>query len=703
MFGTCSSLLVLVLCSLGTAIHPIKFPSLNHEESSIIIYEAEKAFVNVNAREDARSQCELVGIKWSGGSAVELISESYVIFTVNIPEDGVYAVSLSAYSCGAQSSSLDIFANGLPLLVGSDLVLDNMGVVLHDLTLRTGINTIKYQIYGGSVVFDFITVKGGLPLATRGATVTYEEIEAESASYQAALIGPGRQYCTLPSEASGRMAVQLKDSGNYVEFTPTKSFNAIVVRFSIPNSDNGVGQATNLDLLVNGKQVTVLNITSYYSWTYGSYPFYRNPGQGNPHHFYDDVRFAFGTSYPAGTKVRLTGATTVIITIDLADFYTIPAPYTQPANYISVVDYGADPTGQKDSGGAFQQAFDAFNQKKPAGMWIPAGKYLFTYRLNLQTSFVIRGAGPWYTELHGHDFGFDGQNSNNVGLYDFAVFGTTNVRVDSEVSAGVGSSLNSAQVQNLWIEHDKCGMWLDGPFNGLLITGVTIRNTFADGINFHFGVTNSVVEQTIVRNAGDDCLAMWPQASSSYGSNVFRFNTLSIPVLANTIAIYGGTNNSATDNYCADTVVEGAGLQTGTRFGSMPLSGTTTFARNTLVRTGSGDMYNPASHVEGAIWLYADSGNINTPIVFEDITITDAYFQAVEFFQGSVSNVNFTNIQVNGAKYLWDTLVSVSIYAQGVVATNITTSVNNCNNQPFSITQGPGNSGWSTSDTKCEQ
>ena len=45
--------------------------------------------------------------------------------------------------------------------------------------------------------------------------------------------------------------------------------------------------------------------------------------------------------------------------------------------------------------------------------------------------------------------GFDGQQSSNIGLYDFAVLGTTNVRVDSEVSAGVGSALNNAQVQNV--------------------------------------------------------------------------------------------------------------------------------------------------------------------------------------------------------------------------------------------------------------
>jgi len=171
--------------------------------------------------------------------------------------------------------------------------------------------------------------------------------------------------------------------------------------------------------------------------------------------------------------------------------------------------------------------------------------------------------------------------------------------------------------------------------------------------------------------------------------------------LANTIAIYGGNNNSATDNYCADTVVEGAGLQTGTRFGSVALSGTTTFARNTLVRCGSVDMYNNATHVEGAIWLYADSGDIDSPILFEDIIIEDVYFQAIEFFKGSVTNTNFTNIQVNGTTFLWSTSVVVSIYAQDVVATNINTSVRNCENRSFQINEGPGNSGWSINDEKC--
>jgi len=631
------------------------------------------------------------------------VPEAYAIFTVNIPQDGVYDVSLSAYPClEGHTSAISVYANGLPLLVKEKLLLDESNVAVHSLNLRFGLNTLRYHVHSdSSLAFDYIKVKGALPLADRGATVNYEEIEAENSVFTGTKIGPNKTYTSLPSEASGRIAVNL-NSGQYVEFAPTKPFNAIVVKFSIPNANGGIGQSAPLSLLINGQQTKQLNITSYWSWAYGTMNQYtRDPGAGYPHHFYDDIRLLLSTTYPAGTKVRVVAAAGIVYTIDLADFYQVPAPYTMPANYVSVADFGADPTGQKDAGGAFQNAFNTFQQKNAAGIWVPAGKYTFSYRLNLRDNMIIRGAGPWYTELYGRNVGFDGQHTTNSGVYDLAFLGQTNVRNDGESSSGVGMGMNNAQIQNVWIERDKCGMWLNGPFNALHISGVTIRNTFADGINFNIGAGNSMVEQTVVRNTGDDNLAMWANGGGE-NKNVFRFNTLSLPILANNIAIYGGSDNSATDNLCSETLLEGAGLQVGTRFGSSQLGGNTVFQRNTLVRTGSGDMYNPVN-VEGAIWIYADSGPVNSPILFEDIIIQDSYFQAIEFFKGDVSNVNFTNIQVTGAKYVFDTLVSVDIYVQGMVATGITKhTLNNCQKLPFKVTQGSGNSGWDITDVGCE-
>jgi hypothetical protein len=60
------------------------------------------------------------------------------------------------------------------------------------------------RIYGGSVAFDSIAIKGGSQPTLRGATLPYEEVEAENATYQGTLIGPDRKYppfsvtCPLP-------------------------------------------------------------------------------------------------------------------------------------------------------------------------------------------------------------------------------------------------------------------------------------------------------------------------------------------------------------------------------------------------------------------------------------------------------------------------------------------------------------------------
>jgi len=680
---------ILALLATGNSLHPIK---VHHDDvTSSIRYEAERAFKNVQGDVSA---CRGLADGYSLMS-----DESYTIFSVQAPADDLYPVTLHAYSCNNQKVIVDILTNGINQVLGEMLELvDNTTV--HNLQLRPGLNTITYIMKGGSIAFDAIEIKGGSQPALRGATLPYETIESENATYQGTLIGPDRRYTTLPSEASQRLAVQLVKSGDYVEFTNKNPFNAIVVRFSIPNTPNGQGQAALLNVMVNGKQVTQLNVTSYFSWVYGSYPFSKNPGDGNPHHFYDETRYFFGntSTFPGGTKIRLVGASSITYTIDFIELWNVGAAFTPPSGYLSVTQYGADPTGQKDSLSAFNTAIAAA-VKANSGVWIPIGKYSISQYIMIN-GVTIRGAGPWYTELHGNDFGFFGNwapnPSTNVHLYDYSIFGQTKTRNDGEISSGAGGSYTNSTIQNVWIEHNKCGMWLDGPFDSLHISGAIVRNTFADGINFHKGITNSWVEQSMLRNLGDDALAMWAEQPNNYGSNVFQFNTLALPCLANLIGIYGGNGNSATDNVVSDNIVEGGGLQAGTRYNSVPMSGITTFARNTLIRTGSYDIYNPNSKGDGSIWVFSDSGLITQEtLIFQDITVIDSLYSAVMFYQGQMgNNITFSNINVNGAVYLWEERNPGGAYAQGVTAINLSGAGTwICPNLAgnFQLKQGPGN------------
>ncbi|MBK3590571.1 mycodextranase, partial [Streptomyces sp. MBT57] len=119
-----------------------------------------------------------------------------------------------------------------------------------------------------------------------------------------------------------------------VEFTLTAPANAMTFRYSLPDNAAGTGRDASIDVRVNGTQLKSVPVTSKYGWYYGGYPFNNNPGDTNPHHFYDETRTMFGSTLAAGTKVRLQVSSTAqspTFTIDLADFEQVAAPIGNPS------------------------------------------------------------------------------------------------------------------------------------------------------------------------------------------------------------------------------------------------------------------------------------------------------------------------------------------------------------------------------------
>jgi len=489
-----------------------------------------------------------------------------------------------------------------------------------------------------------------------------------------------------------------------VGFTLTAPANGIVVRFSIPDSADGNGLNGAIGVSVNGGSPMSLPVTSHFSWVYGNYPFTKNPRDGQAHHFFDETSGLFSSEVSSGSKVRITPMSgNFNVTIDLVDFYTVPAPYPQPTGYVSITDHGADPSGKKDSTQAIQNTISDAQSKK-TGVWIPEGRFIVNTRFTIPSNMNIKGAGPWYSFIVATSpsgVGFFGNGapnpSVNVGLYDFSIRGDTNVRVDSNIDSGCGGSLQNSLIQNLWIEHVKVGMWFDGPASGLHVVGTTIRNTYADGVNLHKGIANTILEQSMIRNTGDDGLAMWSDATSD-DTNTFRFNTVQLPLLANCIGIYGGKDNSATDNYVADTVYSGGGLQASNRFGSVALSGTTTFARNTVVRCGAVNSYNGHN---GAFWFWSDDGPMTGSVNVQDTSITDSSFSGVSFWGSQIINMSWKNVTVSGAPYaiVVNNGLSGSASFTDVTAHNLSMGgVYSCNPN-FKLIAISGDSGWS--DVHC--
>ena len=593
-------------------------------------------------------------------------------------------------------------------------------------------------------------------VAGRGADVGFLEQRAVDAVTDGTIIGPSTNAYTLAAEATGRSAVSLTP-GQYVEFTLPAPTNAITLRYSIPDAPGGGGITAPLDVTVNGRHLQTMTLTSQYSWLYNEYPFSNDPNAGplhpdwwttecncvpdqttptpvfptpfRPQHFYDEQRLLLGRTYDAGDKLRLTvplGSDAATTTIDVLDTQHVPPPKHFP-DAISVLKFGADPTGMTDSADAFDAAI-AYAQQKGDPVYIPPGTFQVDRHI-IVDNVTIEGAGSWYSIVFGHQVtlstpapdgsvhtgvGFYGKDasvggSNNVHLSDFAIVGDVRERIDTDQVNGIGGAFNNSTFDGLYIQHTKVGIWLDGPMNNVKITNCVIVDQIADGINFHSGVTNSVVSNNFIRNTGDDGLAMWSETAED-ANNVFDHNTVQTPVLANGIAIYGGTDNTVSSNLIADPLREGSGIQVGSRFNAQPFTGHLWITNNTTVRAGSFELNWKIGL--GAIWIYALQGSINADIEVVGDNFLDNTYNAIMLVsdysvrnQYSITNVHFKDIKVDGTgTSVVSARTAGSASFENVQARNVgAVGVNNCGSfnftpagSEFSLTDLGGNTGGGT-------
>jgi hypothetical protein len=227
-----------------------------------------------------------------------------------------------------------------------------------------------------------------------------------------------------------------------------------------------------------------------------------------------------------------------------------------------------------------------------------------------------------------------------------------------------------------------------------------IRDTTADGINFHDGVTNSKVTNSDLRNLGDDGLATWSDTNAD-ANDSFDHDTVQYPILANGIAIYGGHDNNVTDNRVIDAgLTQGGGIHVAQRFSSTPL-GATNVLRNTLIRDGSLDPN--WNFGVGALWFDARDAAMSGRVTVDNILIQQSPFEAIQFVSGSsITNVSINNatIQNTGTWVVQEQVGgSATISNSTATGTQAPGAVYNCG-VGFTLTDGGGNSGV-TAPTAC--
>ncbi|GAA2623397.1 hypothetical protein GCM10010399_63310 [Dactylosporangium fulvum] len=529
----------------------------------------------------------------------------------------------------------------------------------------------------------------------RGAAVPYTSYEAEAGTYTGQLVtaDPLRTFghTNFGTESSGRASVRLSSQGQYVQFTSTAQANSIVVRNSVPDSASGGGQDYTISLYANDVFVQKLTLSSKFSWLYGTTDdteSLSNSPSSNARRLFDESSALLPTSYPAGTRFKLqrdAGDTASFYYLDLIDLEQVAPALSQPAGCVSITNYGAVPNDGIDDSAAIQRAVtDNQNGVIPC-VWIPAGKWRQEQKILSPDptrgqfnqkgirNVVIRGAGMWHSQLytdtepqnvtgninHPHEgnVGFD--IDDNTQISDIAIFGATKNR------ANRGHGLNgrfgkNTKISNVWIEHVNVGAWVGrdysdtpaywNPGDGLEFTGMRIRNTFADGINFSNGTRNSKVFNSSFRTTGDDSLAVWAnsfvkdQAVDIGHDNHFTNNTVALPWRANGIAIYGGYGNGIENNLISDTM-NYPGIMLATDHNPLPFSGTTTIANNGLYRCGG--VFWGEQQEFGAITLFAQGKDI-PGVIIRDTDISDSTYDGIQFKTGGgVITAQVTNVKID--------------------------------------------------------
>ena len=567
-------------------------------------------------------------------------------YTVCVEKAGEYPIEFTRTS---YDDEVIMYVNGIEK--GS---LD--GKKMKKVYVNKGVNSITLK--NGQTVTELV-VEDGISNEEVGAYTDYIIYEAENSESNLVNIEESRTYREVASEASGKKCMKLTNEGDYVSFTLEQPADAMIIRYSIPDSEEGNGLVVPITVVVGDKEQKV-EVTSKYSWVYGYFPWSNDPAtanEGGGHMFFDDVRVVLDKVYPAGTNILLKKEADCNIEFLYVDFIECterPPVIEMSTNALNILDFGAISDDGEDDAVAI---YNCIQKAAEQGMevYIPKGEFeignpIFPNGIVMdKDDITIRGAGMWHTVLKGENAAF-AIRAGNLSFYDFSVMGNVTQRRDSLDPPAFDMTRHSrkmrnVQLQNIWMEHWKVGLWSNG-VNGVRIAGSRIRNTYADGINLCGGTSNSVVEHNDIRYTGDDGIASWSRGVLSENNKIVH-NTVSLPWLANNIALYGGKDVDVRNNLLKDTICFGSGVNLSTKFNPQLPEGTIRIENNKMIRCGSYDYDIKKEY--GAIWINTIEGYNNTAqCIIRGNIIEDSAYQGINFYNnGLIDNIHIEDNKIN--------------------------------------------------------
>lgn len=626
---------------------------------------------------------DLVGtVTWSPSTPLE---SDAVSFTVNLKNqgtvasaDGAHAVSvILKNSAGATVQSFTGSYNG-QLAAGASANINIPGTwaavngsYTVTVVVAADANELESKQANNTSIAN-LTV-----YSARGASLPYSRYDTEDA-----VLGGGAQLKTAPtfdqaltaSEASGQSYVSLPSSGSYLEWTVKQGQggDGVTMRFTMPDSSDGMGLNGSLDVYVNGTKSKTIPLTSYYSWQYfsGDMPA-DNPGGGRPLFRFDEVHWNMDTPLQPGDKIRIqkNNGDAWEYGVDFIEVEPVAAAIARPANSVSVTDYGAIANDGQDDLDAFKAAVNAAVASHktlyiPEGNFHLGGMWEIGSVNNMIGDLQITGAGIWHTNIQ---FTNPNAASGGISLRINGKLDFSNIYLNSNLRSRYGQNAvykgfmdnfgTNSTIHDVWVEHFECGFWV-GDYahtpaihaNGLVIENSRIRNNLADGVNFAQGTSNSIVRNSSLRNNGDDALAVWTSNTNGAPAGVnnsFSYNTIENNWRAGGIAFFGGSGHKADHNVITDCV-GGSAIRMNTVFPGYHFQNNTgiEFSDTTILRCGtSKDLYNGE---RGAIDLEASNDSIRN-VTFNNIDIIDTQRDAIQFgYGGGFENIVFNNVHIDG-------------------------------------------------------
>ena len=512
-----------------------------------------------------------------------------------------------------------------------------------------------------------------------GAVVPYVRYDSQKAS-----LGGGATLKTsammdrfnIASQASEHSYVELPGNGASAEWTVHVIEDANVVgrgvtmRFTMPDTGDGMGQKGSLDVYVNGNKVKTVDLNSYWMWQYFASGNPSDAPDGGVGCFaFDEVHFLLDEPLKEGDRIKIqsSGANGLTYGVDFLEIEEVVNPIGRPSGAVSVTDFGACPDDGKDDLAAFVAAVKAADAGSKV-VYIPKGTWHLSGMWNIYCKDVkITGAGIWYTNIQftsdkAFGGGISGGNGSNGGADGYCknlefchMYINSNLRSRYNQQAVYKCFMDvfcdGSVIHDVWEEHFETGFWF-GDYNGAMdysdgvkVINCRIRNNLADGVNFCQGTSNAAVYNCSIRNNGDDGLACWNNSymnAKDEENNVFAYNTIEFIWRAGGIALYGGSGHHVYNNYICDMFMA-AGIHLNTTFDGYRFSNNKgiTFENNILVRCGTNaDSWNEDL---AAIDLKQDVKNIT----FRNTQIYDSPFDAVRTLTGP-SNVVFYDTQILG-------------------------------------------------------